>query len=94
MSTLTRLPLRPLGQQALQAHPLDMLGPRELDVLEQLARGRRNRQIAEDLMISENTVKFHVANVLSKLGVHSRGEAAAMARENGLPGAAPLSAVS
>lgn len=91
---LARLPLRPVGQQPLQAHPLDVLGPRERDVLEQLARGRRNRQIAEDLTISENTVKFHVANVLSKLGVHSRGEAAAMARENGLPGVAPLTAVS
>jgi len=91
---LARLPLRAVAQQPQQAHPLDVLGPRELDVLEQLARGRRNRQIAEDLMISENTVKFHVANVLSKLDVHSRGEAAALARENGLPSAPALTAVS
>ena len=56
-------------------------------------RGRRNRQVSETLGISENTVKFHVANVLSKLGVSSRGEAAAIARDAGL-GEAPLSAVS
>ena len=53
-------------------------------MLGQLARGRRNRQIAELLSISENTVKFHVANVLAKLGVPSRGEAAAIARDAGI----------
>ena len=62
-------------------------------MLRELARGRRNRQIAEDLGISPNTVKFHVANVLAKLGVASRGEAAVVARDAGL-GAAPLHAVS
>jgi len=91
---LARLPLSPVaGGGHAPAGPLEALGPRELDVLAELARGRRNRQIAETLQISENTVKFHVANVLAKLGVHSRGEAAAVAREAGLPGA-PLSAVS
>ncbi|NUR89040.1 MAG: response regulator transcription factor, partial [Nonomuraea sp.] len=49
--------------------------------LDQLARGSRNRAIAERLGISENTVKFHVANIFGKLGVSSRGEAAAVARE-------------
>jgi DNA-binding CsgD family transcriptional regulator len=60
-------------------------------VLGQLVRGRRNRQIAAALGISENTVKFHVANVLAKLGAASRGEAAAIARDAGL--GAPLHAV-
>ncbi|MFD3454835.1 LuxR C-terminal-related transcriptional regulator [Streptomyces sp. NPDC058691] len=56
---------------------LSALGSRELDVLERLALGHRNRAIAQELHISESTVKFHVANILSKLAVASRGEAAA-----------------
>ena len=67
------------------ANPLSSLNPREIDVLEQLTHGRRNRQIAEHLHISEHTVKFHVANILNKLDVSSRGEAAAVARAAGLP---------
>lgn len=63
--------------------PLTALGARELQVLGQLARGRRNRDIAHDLHISESTVKFHVARILGKLGVSSRGEAAALAHEWG-----------
>ncbi|GAA1102628.1 LuxR C-terminal-related transcriptional regulator [Streptomyces javensis] len=70
----------PLGPpQPAREDPLDVLRARELEVLEQLARGRRNRQIAQELHISESTVKFHVANILEKLGVTSRGEAAALA---------------
>jgi len=84
-----RLPLGPAREPAAPRGPLAELNPRELDVLEQLARGRRNRQIAEDLRISENTVKFHVANVLAKLGVSSRGEAGALARDAGLGSYAP-----
>ncbi|WP_371664658.1 LuxR C-terminal-related transcriptional regulator [Streptomyces sp. NBC_00280] len=64
-------------------HPLTALGERELAVLGQLARGRRNRDIAQDLHISESTVKFHVAKILGKLGVSSRGEAAALVHEWG-----------
>jgi len=60
---------------------LGVLSQRELDVLGELAHGRRNRDIADRLHITEHTAKFHVANILSKLGVRSRGEAAALARE-------------
>jgi DNA-binding CsgD family transcriptional regulator len=63
------------GQEA--ADPLAGLGPRELQVLQHLALGHRNRTIAQQLHIGESTVKFHVANILTKLGVASRGEAAA-----------------
>ncbi|WP_433509457.1 LuxR C-terminal-related transcriptional regulator [Nonomuraea sp. CA-143628] len=63
---------------------LAVLKPRELEVLERLARGLRNRQIAGDLLISEHTVKFHVANILDKLGVATRTEAAALAHVHGL----------
>ncbi len=60
--------------------PLSALGERELDVLERVALGLRNRTIAQDLHISESTVKFHVANILAKLEVGSRGAAAALFR--------------
>jgi DNA-binding NarL/FixJ family response regulator len=83
-----RLPLGHARDAAAPAGPLDALNPRELDVLGQLVRGKRNRQIAAALEISENTVKFHVANVLAKLGVSSRGEAAAVARDAGVGGGA------
>jgi DNA-binding NarL/FixJ family response regulator len=49
-------------------------------VLAELARGLRNRQITERLHVTEHTVKFHLGHILSKLGVDSRGEAAAMGR--------------
>ncbi|MET9271169.1 LuxR C-terminal-related transcriptional regulator [Kribbella sp. NPDC003557] len=58
--------------------PLAALGARELEVLERLAQGHRNRSIADDLHISESTVKFHVANILTKLDVTTRTQAAAL----------------
>ncbi|MFK0106695.1 LuxR C-terminal-related transcriptional regulator [Streptomyces sp. NPDC091217] len=63
--------------------PLIELGARELEVLAQLALGRRNRDIAQQLHISESTVKFHLAKIFDKLGVSSRGEAAALAHQWG-----------
>lgn len=75
------LPLAP--PETPRRDPLAVLGARELEVLAQLARGRRNRDIARELHISESTVKFHVAKILDKLGVSSRGEAAALAHEWG-----------
>ncbi|MFD9910939.1 LuxR C-terminal-related transcriptional regulator [Streptomyces sp. NPDC059063] len=65
------------GDAPPSADQLSGLGARELEVLGHLARGLRNRAIARELRISESTVKFHVANILTKLGVASRGEAAA-----------------
>lgn len=52
------------------------LTAREVEVLGDIARGRSNREIAEHLFISENTVKNHVRNILEKLQLHSRTEAA------------------
>ncbi|MFD7833457.1 LuxR C-terminal-related transcriptional regulator, partial [Kitasatospora sp. NPDC059803] len=82
----------PLGlpERPHATDPLDGLQPRELEVLDQLAQGRRNRDIAVALHISESTVKFHVANILAKLGVSSRGEAAALAHRAGMPGTPAL----
>jgi DNA-binding CsgD family transcriptional regulator len=64
--------------QTITSDPLATLGTRELEVLERLAEGHRNRSIAEALHISESTVKFHVANILTKLAVTSRTQAAAL----------------
>jgi DNA-binding CsgD family transcriptional regulator len=70
---------------AVPARPtLAGLTPRELEVLRLLVAGRSNRQIAEQLFISDKTASVHVTNLLAKLGVHSRLEAAALARQLGL----------
>jgi len=58
--------------------------PRELEVLSLLAHHLSNKEIAAELGIGEKTVKTHVSNILSKLGVRSRADAARYAREQGL----------
>jgi DNA-binding CsgD family transcriptional regulator/tetratricopeptide (TPR) repeat protein len=60
------------------------LTPRELQVLALVADGRTNRQIAETLFINEKTASVHVSNILAKLGVANRAEAAAVAHRVGL----------
>ena len=57
---------------------------RELEILRLVARGRTNRQIATELEISENTVRNHIRNILDKLQMHSRTEAAMYAVRRGL----------
>ena len=64
------------------------LTPREREVLALVAFGRTNRQIADELFISENTAGVHVSNILGKLDVKGRGEAAALAYRLGLVDAA------
>jgi DNA-binding NarL/FixJ family response regulator len=60
------------------------LTERELEVLRLVADGRSNGQIAETLFISRKTASVHVSNILGKLSVASRGEAAALAHRHGL----------
>ena len=60
------------------------LSPRELEVLDVLAEGRTNREIAERLFISERTVAVHVRHILAKLEVSSRTEAAGTAIRLGI----------
>ncbi|SEG72498.1 regulatory protein, luxR family [Nonomuraea solani] len=63
----------------LQEEPSELLTPRELEVLRLVTQGRTNRDIAAELFISAKTVSVHVSNILAKLGVTTRGEAAAAA---------------
>ncbi|MEH0519238.1 AAA family ATPase [Streptomyces stelliscabiei] len=80
--TLSRAPEPALAP----ADPVTALGltGREHDVLCLVAVGRTNRQIAEELFISPKTASVHVSNILAKLGVSGRGEAAAVAHRVGL----------
>lgn len=68
------------------AHPARTsdLTSREIEVLRLIARGETNREIAEKLVISEGTVKNHISNILSHLGLRDRTQAAIYAREYGL----------
>ena len=59
-------------------NPLSTLTPRELEVLSDLASGRTNKQIARNLSVSLNTIKYHVRNLFQKLGVNSRSQAISM----------------
>ena len=69
--------------------PYEGLTPRELDVLKQAADGLSNKEIAVRLVISEKTVKNHVANIFSKLQVNDRTQAILYALRNGLVSLSP-----
>jgi DNA-binding NarL/FixJ family response regulator len=63
---------------------VEALTPREQEVLELMARGLQNKEIAAALAISQRTVKFHVSSIMGKLGAGNRTEAVAMAAQQGL----------
>jgi DNA-binding CsgD family transcriptional regulator len=72
-----------LGPTAIES-PIGTLTPREVEVLELVAAGRSNGEIGNILYISTKTASVHVSNILAKLGVSGRGEAAALAYRAGL----------
>ena len=93
--SVTRRVIDRMGQRPELGDPsaerLDELTPRERDVLELVARGLGNREIAEALVIEESTVKTHVKKILMKLGLRDRVHAVIVAYETGLlrPGDPP-----
>jgi ATP/maltotriose-dependent transcriptional regulator MalT len=85
--TLSRRARIPLGDEPAPAATADDpfgLTPREREVLSLVAAGRTNRQIGEELFMSEKTASVHVSRILAKLDVSTRGEAGAVAHRLGL----------
>ena len=68
----------------LEDSTLAKLTRREMDVLREIAKGSTNQEIAKQLYLSENTVKYHVHSILQKLGLPSRRAAAIFAKEHGI----------
>ncbi|HEX4770825.1 MAG TPA: response regulator transcription factor [Bryobacteraceae bacterium] len=62
----------------------NVLTPREIDVLRLIAKGNANKEIAEGLSLAEQTVKVHVKNILTKLGVNGRTHAVAVGLKRGI----------
>ncbi|AAP26140.1 MULTISPECIES: response regulator [Bacillus] len=73
-----------LGRSAVKKeNPFSMLTKREQEVLQEIAKGRSNKEIAAELHITEQTVKTHVSNILAKLEVDDRTQAALYAVKHG-----------
>lgn len=76
----TLAPVAPATAKLSLPPELEQLTPRELEVLRLIASGANNREIAESLFLSENTVKNYVTNILSRLNLRDRTQAALFAR--------------
>lgn len=72
------------GARLQDVNPFQELTEREMDVLRQVAAGKNNREIAGELSISEKTVKTHITNILSKLHLADRTQAAVYAWQEGI----------
>jgi DNA-binding NarL/FixJ family response regulator len=81
VATVRRFVARPASAGRRQRSSLT---PREVEVLQMLARGLRTAEIAADLVITVKTVRTHIQNVLTKLGVHTQAQAVAWAYRHGL----------
>jgi DNA-binding NarL/FixJ family response regulator len=82
MEDLLRAPTAATG--SIAANLVEPLTPRELEVLQLLAAGLGNKEVAPRLCISEHTAKFHVAAIMGKLGASSRTEAVTLGIRHGL----------
>ncbi len=76
-SSLAEARAAPLG-------PAGRLTPREIEVLELMVKGETNKEIADSLCVAESTVKNHLRNILAKLHLRNRAQAAAYALREGL----------
>jgi DNA-binding CsgD family transcriptional regulator len=92
LATRARIDIAAQSARANRASRTNVFGltAREREVLELVALGRTNREIANRLFITEKTAGVHVSNILGKLGAGGRTEAAALAHRHGLVGAASL----
>jgi DNA-binding NarL/FixJ family response regulator len=79
----TRLPAA-VAQTLAEHISGDMVSPREIQVLSLMSAGKRNKEIAAELTIAEDTVKMHVKNILSKLHASDRTEAVTIALRRGI----------
>jgi non-specific serine/threonine protein kinase len=77
-SEMTNLPTTPGPEEPPAAGPLSELSRREREVASLVARGLTNRQVAQELSISERTAANHVAKILRKLGLGSRAQIGAL----------------
>ena len=75
------VPMEGEGRGVVRSAPWGELSDREVEVLELVARGKTNREIADELYLSPNTIKSHVSNIYRKLDVARRPEAVARAKE-------------
>lgn len=82
--TIARQVLRELSRPAAAPPSLEPLSGRELEVLQALARGQSNHEIADQLSIGEATVRSHISNILNKLHLASRTQAAIYALRKGI----------
>jgi DNA-binding NarL/FixJ family response regulator len=73
-----------IAEQLAQHYADEVLTPREIEILEQIAGGNRNRDIAEKLFITEETVKVHVKHIMEKLGASDRTQAVAIGVRRGM----------
>jgi len=78
---LAAFPLPAKSVQDAELQLIDPLSDRELELLRLIAGGMSNREVAEELVLTVGTVKWHLSNIYSKLGVSSRTQAVAQARE-------------
>ncbi|MEU0477587.1 response regulator transcription factor [Streptosporangium sp. NPDC006013] len=81
---VTRRLIAEFARQRPRSCPPADLTPRELEVLRLIAKGRSNAEIAGELVVTEHTVKTHVARLLAKLGLRDRAQAIVYAYESGL----------
>lgn len=75
--------LAELSSQKEAAEPEAALSDREIEILKLVAEGCSNREISKRVSLSENTIKYHLKNILQKLNVHTRTEAAILAMRRG-----------
>ncbi len=73
-----------VGEKLSERMNRPQLSPREQEVLQLVAQGKSNQAIADDLHLSESAIKYHVNNILSKLGVSDRTQATIVAIKRGL----------